>query len=97
LPYCYFPARNDEISQLYRENFYFVDRFHGSALHNDRCIAGCEAHTNFSDESVCLAADNVRNEGKFLPLRTYVSLQVKPFFIRKECQLGVDLTFDNRL
>jgi hypothetical protein len=47
---------------IYREDFYFVDRFHGSALHDDRCTAGCEVHTNFADESVCLMANNVRNE-----------------------------------
>jgi hypothetical protein len=47
---------------MYREDFYFVDRFHGSALHSDRCAAGCEAHMNFADESACLTADNVRNE-----------------------------------
>jgi hypothetical protein len=28
-------------------------------------------------------------------LRIYVSLQVKPRFIRKECQLRIDLTFDD--
>jgi hypothetical protein len=28
-------------NRKYRENFYFVDRFHGSALHGDRCTAGC--------------------------------------------------------
>jgi hypothetical protein len=50
-----------------REDFYFVDRFHGSALHGDRCSA---AHTNFADESACLTADDIRNEGKFLPLFT---------------------------
>jgi hypothetical protein len=27
-------------------------------------------------------------------LRIYVSLQVKPRFIRKECQLRINLTFD---
>jgi hypothetical protein len=46
----------------YREDFYFVDWFHGSALHGDRSAACCEAHTNFPDESACLTADNVRNE-----------------------------------
>jgi hypothetical protein len=30
-------------------------------------------------------------------LRIYVSLQVKPCFIRKECQLQIDLTFGDRL
>jgi hypothetical protein len=44
------------------EDFYFVDLFHGSALHGDRLTAGCEAHTNFADESICLLADNVHNE-----------------------------------
>jgi hypothetical protein len=129
-----------------------VDRFHGSAHHDDRCTAGCEAHTNSADESACLTADNVRNEvvtihrshevlkmlslytqissvfncfvkktqvqQPFLHLqhtnfhsmernfvgetpvaiilRIYVSLQVKPRFIRKECQLRIDVTFDDR-
>jgi hypothetical protein len=35
----------------YREDFHFVDWFHGSLLHSDRCNAGCEGHTNFADES----------------------------------------------
>jgi hypothetical protein len=43
-----------------KEDFYFVDRLHGSALHGDRCTAGCEAHTTFADESICLLADNNR-------------------------------------
>jgi hypothetical protein len=47
---------------LYREDFYFVDRFHGSALHGDRGAASREEHTNFADESACLTTDNVRNE-----------------------------------
>jgi hypothetical protein len=46
----------------YREYFYFVDRFHGSALHGCRCADCCEAHTNFADESACLTADNIWNE-----------------------------------
>jgi beta-lactamase regulating signal transducer with metallopeptidase domain len=29
-------------------------------------------------------------------LRVYVSLQVKPRFVRKECQLRIDRTFDER-
>jgi hypothetical protein len=40
----------------YREDFYLGDRFHSSAPHGDRCIAGCEAHTNFAHESTCLTA-----------------------------------------
>jgi hypothetical protein len=35
------------------EDFYFGDRFYGSALHGDVCTVGCEAHTNFADESLC--------------------------------------------
>jgi hypothetical protein len=48
----------------YREDFYFVDRFHGSALHSDRCTTYCKEHMNFADESACLMADNVLNDGK---------------------------------
>jgi hypothetical protein len=50
----------------YREDFYFVDRFHGSELHGGRRAAYCQANTNFFDESDCLKADDFRNEGKFL-------------------------------
>jgi hypothetical protein len=46
----------------YKEDFYYVDRFHGFAIHGDRCTAGCEEHTNFADESICLFPDNVRND-----------------------------------
>jgi hypothetical protein len=47
---------------IYREVFYLVDRFDGSALHGNRGVACREAQTNFADESACLTADNVRNE-----------------------------------
>jgi hypothetical protein len=47
---------------MYREDFYFVDRFYYSALHGDRGAACSEKHTNFADESACLTADNIRNE-----------------------------------
>jgi predicted NAD/FAD-binding protein len=50
------------LREICREHFYFVGWFHGSALHGDRRTAGHEAHTNFPDESACLAADNNRNE-----------------------------------
>jgi hypothetical protein len=46
----------------YRDDFYFVDRFHGSALHGDRGAACREANTIFFDESARLTADNVQNE-----------------------------------
>jgi hypothetical protein len=52
----------DVKEQQYRQDFYFVDRFHGSEIHSDRCTATCEAHTNCPDESARLRADNVRNE-----------------------------------
>jgi hypothetical protein len=44
------------------EDFYFVDLFHGYALHGDRCTAGCEEHTKFADKSICLLTDNMRDE-----------------------------------
>jgi hypothetical protein len=55
---------------IQRVLFNSVDRFHGSTLHGDRCTAGCEAHTNYADESVCLMADNVWNERKLFTLWT---------------------------
>jgi hypothetical protein len=42
-----------------QEEFYFVDRSHGFAHHGDRCADGCEAQTNFTDESMFLMADDV--------------------------------------
>jgi hypothetical protein len=39
-----------------------VDQVHGSALHGGRCAACYKAHMNFTDESACLAANNVQNE-----------------------------------
>jgi hypothetical protein len=47
---------------LYREDFYFVDRFHSSAHHGDQYTAGCKVHINFADESARLMADNFQNE-----------------------------------
>jgi hypothetical protein len=49
---------------MYREYFYFVDLVHGSVLRGGQCAACCKSHTNFADESACLMADNVWNEGK---------------------------------
>jgi hypothetical protein len=46
----------------YREDFYVVDRFHSSALDGNWGAACREAHTNFTDESACLTADEVQNE-----------------------------------
>jgi hypothetical protein len=43
---------------VYRKDVYFVDRFKGSTLHGNRCIAGWGAHTNFADESACPTANN---------------------------------------
>jgi hypothetical protein len=59
------------IKLMYIEDFYFVDQFHGSAHHGAQCATCCEAHKNFVDESVYFTADNVQNEGKFLPLSTH--------------------------
>jgi predicted NAD/FAD-binding protein len=47
---------------VYREHFYFVGRFHGSAFHGDRFTAGSEAHTNLTDKSASLTADNSHNK-----------------------------------
>jgi hypothetical protein len=53
------------------EDFYFVDRLHGSALQGDRCTTGCEAHGNFVDDSACLTAVNMLGEEyKLKKLRT---------------------------
>jgi hypothetical protein len=49
---------------IYREDFYFVDRFHSSALHGDWCTTGYEAHMNFANDSACLMANNFWNEVK---------------------------------
>jgi hypothetical protein len=43
------------------KDFYFIDWVHGSALHGNRCTAGCEVHINFAHESACLKADKVWN------------------------------------
>jgi hypothetical protein len=43
---------------IYREEFYFIDRFLGSA------------HMNFAVESVWLTTDSLRNEGKFFVHRS---------------------------
>jgi hypothetical protein len=78
---------------VYRECFYCVDWVHG-----DRCAARHEAHANFADESVCLMADNARNEGKFLLLFTDHRRCWKCCPIRVDIPLtgrrGSDLTFE---
>jgi hypothetical protein len=53
---------HENVYTIYREDFCFVDRFYGSALHDGRCAACREAHTNFADESAYLTAGNFRNE-----------------------------------
>jgi hypothetical protein len=47
-----------------REYFYFVDQVHISTLHGGQYAACYEAHMNFANESGCLMADDVWNEGK---------------------------------
>jgi hypothetical protein len=80
----------------YRKDFYFVDWFHGSALHGGRCVACCEAHMNFSNESACLMADNVQNEGRsyfcsqIIGVENAVPLQVD---IPRTSGRGSDLSF----
>jgi hypothetical protein len=43
----------------------FVDRFTEFPPPGDLCSAGCEAHRNFADESICLLADKVRNKALY--------------------------------
>jgi hypothetical protein len=44
--------------------FFVTRRVNGSVLHRYRCIASREAHAIFADDSACLTANNVWNEGK---------------------------------
>jgi hypothetical protein len=46
----------------YKEDYYFVDWFHSSPLHNDQDPASNKAYMNFVNKSECVTADNVRNE-----------------------------------
>jgi hypothetical protein len=78
---------------LYGEDFYFVDQFHGSALHSNQCTTGCEAHMNSANESACLISDNVQNVVvtihksqkvlKMLSLHMYISFAIN-CFIKKQ-------------
>jgi hypothetical protein len=72
-----------------REEFYFVDRFHSSALQCGRHAACREAHTNVAAESACLMANNYQNEVviihrpqevlKVLSLYTYILFAINCF------------------
>jgi hypothetical protein len=73
-------------NNLYQEDFYFVDQFHSSVLHGNRCTTGCKAYMNFANESACLTSDNVRNVVvtvqrtqvlKMLPLHMQISFAIK--------------------
>jgi hypothetical protein len=57
-----FPCAKKGLSSLYKEDFYFVDRIHDSALHGNWCTASYEEHANFADKSACLMANNIWNE-----------------------------------
>jgi hypothetical protein len=68
----------------------------GSALHGDKCTAGCEAHRNFANESICLLADAVQNEVaaihrsqevlKILSLYTYTYFAINCFVKKTRVQ-----------
>jgi hypothetical protein len=47
------PQLYKKVIKLYREDPYFVYRFHRSALNGNRCAAGSKAHMNFADQSAC--------------------------------------------
>jgi hypothetical protein len=38
--------------KYYAGSFFFCWSVHGSALHSNRCIVGCETHTKFANESI---------------------------------------------
>jgi hypothetical protein len=69
-----------DLTDKYREEFYSVDRFHGSGLHGDRCAACCDAHMNFANKSACLTADNVRNEVRSQEVLKMLSLYTQIYF-----------------
>jgi hypothetical protein len=46
------------------EVFYFIDWFLSTGLHSDRCASCCKVHMNFANESACLMAKSIWNEGK---------------------------------
>jgi hypothetical protein len=54
---------------LYKEVLTFVDQ----------CTTGCEVHTNFADESVCLMAGNIWNQMKLLTLDGIVGSIVRVY------------------
>jgi hypothetical protein len=41
-----------------------------TVLYSHWCTTGCKGHMNFDDESACLIANNVCNEGRLLTLST---------------------------
>jgi hypothetical protein len=58
-------THNTQHTYSYIQGIFLVTRHvHGSVLHRYRCIAGHKAHTIFADDSACLVADKVWNEGK---------------------------------
>jgi hypothetical protein len=50
--------KQQQLFLIYREDFYFVVRFHSPALHSNLCTAGCEVHTNCASESACIMVTN---------------------------------------
>jgi hypothetical protein len=70
-------------------------------VHGDRCTAGCEADTNFVGESICLLADNFRNEVvtihrsqeefKMLSLYTWTFLALAKMFCRNICKFPMNI------
>jgi hypothetical protein len=53
---------NGTSCQLYRVDFYFVDRFHDSACYKVIGVLLAEGHTNSADESACLIVNNIQNK-----------------------------------
>jgi hypothetical protein len=67
-------------------------------LHGDRCTAR-EAHTNFADGSICLLADNVRNQVVTIH-RSHVMLTILSLYTQDILSTGgrgSELPFDGVL
>jgi hypothetical protein len=82
---------------IYREDFYFVDWFHG-----DQGAACHKMHMNFANESACLTGDNIQNEIvtirrsqevlKMLSLYTQISFTINCFIKKQMSNILLALT-----
>jgi hypothetical protein len=80
---------------IIQEYFYCVDWVYGSALHGDRCAACFEAHMNFADESACLMADNVWNEGSNQLVDSLIALCYMASSVVHVCEYNLSAVSSN--